>query len=567
MWPWRIYLFCTAPALAAMQAAAEAIMPNGAVERLMFGRLRLDGGATYACNTLCTTPQKDAWIAAVAGIDDPALARYYVVDNDGPDTVLYRASNSAYFAESQVGAAKSFDAAHTDYIRPVHTALIAAPDGTAQGAGTLKSPMDLATALAQIAPGGMVQLRGGKYRGVFGVSTAWNTGEYLTIRAYQGEHVEIDGGLVLNTDWVDVRGLEMYDSNPDRVSARAGSDPADLTRKAGISSSAARHIRLINNIIHDGGNGILARGDGPWEIYGNVVYHNGWTGTDGRHGHGLYTNAGAGRETFAVRHNIMLNPFAYNLHAFSQWATDQIAHYAVIANALVQRNNIAAGTAAAGGAHDVTFEDNLLYNSDVHFGYAVNNVGLSVRRNTFAGAAFWTYLDCQDWSGALVSDNVFYAANGSPFARIDNDFAGAWDGNLYYEGGRGNRYYRNADYFTFAAWQRLGFDAAGREVAGAPADAAVLIPNEYDANRALLAVYNFSEAAAVTVDVSAWADEGATVRVHNPLAFWTDLTELTVTGGTIVVPMTGWTNPPPLGLEAALYPSTLPAFGVFVLTQ
>src|SRR3990167_658616 len=130
MWPWRMYLFCTAPALAAMQAAAEAIMPNGAVERLMFGRLRLDGGATYACNTLCTTVQRDGWIAVVQAIGDPALARYYVVDNDGPDTVRYRASNSAYFAESQVGAAKSFDAAHTDYIRPVHTALVAAADGT-----------------------------------------------------------------------------------------------------------------------------------------------------------------------------------------------------------------------------------------------------------------------------------------------------------------------------------------------------------------------------------------------------------------------------------------------------
>ena len=94
-----------------------------------------------------------------------------------------------------------------------------------------------------------------------------------------------------------------------------------------------------------------------------------------------------------------------------------------------------------------------------------------------------------------------------------------------------------------------------------------MIPNEYDAGRALLAVYNFSEAASVTVDVSAWADEGATVRVHNPLAFWTDLAELTVTGGAIAVPMTGWTNPAPLGLAEALYPPTLPGFGVFVLTQ
>ena len=51
-------------------------------------------------------------------------------------------------------------------------------------------------------------------------------------------------------------------------------------------------VKLINCIIHHGtvsGIGFWAGMSGESEVYGNIVYDNGYTGPDRGHGHSIYT--------------------------------------------------------------------------------------------------------------------------------------------------------------------------------------------------------------------------------------------------------------------------------------
>ena len=80
-----------------------------------------------------------------------------------------------------------------------------------------------------------------------------------------GVGITIDGGGYLT-----VRDLELTNSDPNRTDYRAGG-----------FNVAAPGIKLIDNIIHDGGAGIVSNDSGyDDEFYGNVIYNVGW---DDRH--------------------------------------------------------------------------------------------------------------------------------------------------------------------------------------------------------------------------------------------------------------------------------------------
>ena len=196
--------------------------------------------------------------------------------------------------------------------------IYAAPDGSASGDGSRERPFDLATALsgaAPIRPGGTVWLRGGTFRVSAVVSTLVGAEDApITVRSTPGEAAVIDAAaaagaaLTVNGAWTVFRDFEITDSNP----RRSGDD---LGRPAGIDVHGA-NVKLVNLVVHD-----LAGGIGMWsdavdaEAYGNIIYYNGWLGTDRAHGHGIYTQNKTGIRR--LTDNVIFGQFGIGIHAYA----------------------------------------------------------------------------------------------------------------------------------------------------------------------------------------------------------------------------------------------------------
>src|SRR5690606_28256961 len=78
-----------------------------------------------------------------------------------------------------------------------------------------------------------------------------------------------------------------------------------------------------------------AQGVGFWEnvtgdseLYGNIIYDNGWLNPNGSpHGHGIYTQ-NADPENKFLRNNILIENYSFNLHAYGSSAS-HVENYTV----------------------------------------------------------------------------------------------------------------------------------------------------------------------------------------------------------------------------------------------
>lgn len=171
------------------------------------------------------------------------------------------------------------------------------PTGSFGGNGSIGSPWSLKRLFggdpgfgavgppAAIHPGDNICLRGGTYTGLFQTILAGTPGHQITIMPYPGEHVIIDSasatpnfpntavaGVVIGSEgnqfgYVTMRDLEITDSySTNRQDARPD----------GVYIEAPG-VKLINNIIHDVGNGIFHNTSAnDSELHGNLVYNVGW---------------------------------------------------------------------------------------------------------------------------------------------------------------------------------------------------------------------------------------------------------------------------------------------------
>lgn len=93
------------------------------------------------------------------------------------------------------------------------------------------------------------------------------------------------------------RNFEITSSDPVRTTSISGSAPSDIIRGAGIIVNASG-IKLINLSVHDAADGMfLGENAIDLEVYGCIVYNNGWEGPDRGHGHGLYIQNRTGLKT------------------------------------------------------------------------------------------------------------------------------------------------------------------------------------------------------------------------------------------------------------------------------
>lgn len=207
------------------------------------------------------------------------------------------------------------------------------------GDGSFTKPWNLQTAFEQpgkLGPGDTVWLRAGTYSNTslidpslgaisYNCKTHGKPGLPIIFRNYNNERVTLDGKdnqillFLGNCSHTWFWGLEMMSSASQRKPDRS------------YLYCTAPDLKFINLILHDLADGIdLWNAAKHAELYGCIIYHNGWDEINGGHGHGIYTQ----NDTTNIRiihNNIFFSSFGYNLKL---WSTNQgIDNYDI-------RNNI-----------------------------------------------------------------------------------------------------------------------------------------------------------------------------------------------------------------------------------
>jgi hypothetical protein len=392
----------------------------------------------------------------------------------------------------------------------------AAPDGKPTSDGTIAGPWDLATAVSgrkPVNPGDVVWLRAGTYRNdrsQFTFSVSGETSKPVIVRNYRHEHATIDGAVIVAGNDLWIWGLEVIVSAPrPDVAMPAGSHPTELKRpEGGFQSNASRRSKIINCIVHDTNQGFSYwLGATDAEVYGCLIYQNGWVGVDRTHGHAIYTQNDKG--TKWILDNIMFDPYSYLLHAYG-------SSRAFVNGYHVEGNIFFGGTVLMGSgkpSERITFVNNYTYKAPTQFGYnAPYNVDMICRGNYFASA---------------VAVNRFQKA-----AVGDNDFVAGSTGNLTAAPGdaptdiqwNNNRYIASSP-SALEAWKKnMHFDANSTLTvakSGRPAkNKIVLRPNKYERGRANIAVYDWEGRPDVELDLKGLVDTGQSFEIRNVQDFY-----------------------------------------------
>jgi hypothetical protein len=467
-----------------------------------------------------------------------------------------------------------------------------APNGTPQGDGSLVRPWDLATALAQppvVEPGAIIWLRGGTYNGPFQSTLRGVAGQPITVRQYPGERAIIDNNSVTSSVSLDVQGawvvfwgFEVTNSNPKRITTQSGSAPTDLVRAIGIDVYGP-HMKLINLIIHDAGTGI-----GLWdsaqdsEVYGSLIYNNGWQGSDRSHGHGIYMQNSVGIQH--ILDNIVFNQFGYGLHAYGL-ANESLRGFDIEGNAVFgngslsrkgQEPNILVGgdTPAA----NVTLSNNYTYHSglasqnvDLAYGTTANQ-DVTVQNNYIVGGD--PVLMARQWNQIAMTGNTLVGDQTVVAFQLPNGISPAgyqWNNNSYSTAANiQHPFSYRFQGFDFAGWKgATSLDSSSEQVSAHPSSAQVFVrPNVYEPGRANIIVYNWPLASSVNVDLTGVLPVGASYTIRNVQNYaGPSIATGVYRGGQIALPLSAVTPSAPVGNVPSAAPSTGTLFNVYVVTS
>jgi hypothetical protein len=376
----------------------------------------------------------------------------------------------------------------------------AAAEGKADAAGTKDSPWDLQTALLarqKIGPGDTLWLLPGTYKHSnrklgsqgYEVRLAGTKEKPIQVRGMPRARVTIDGALsvVAPSDYLWIRDLELIiseNATMSRTIKDTGSSPGDYGRPwGGLNVHAGRESKFINLVIHDTAQGIsLWSAATDTEVYGCIIYDNGWKAPDRGHGHAIYTQNQNGIKT--ISHCIMTGGYGHTMHAYG-------SSRAYVDNYVIEENICYdGGTFLVGGgrpSRNIRVLNNCLYRVPMQIGYsAPYNEDCDVRGNLIV-------------QGGLSINKYRKVVN---------------EGNVILRAGQ----------------QDPVLD--GLRI--------VLHAHAHDPDRFHLAVFNFAMKPEVSLRLGAALEQGERYRVLDPREFYgKPVTEGTYTGDPVTVAMKG----------------------------
>jgi hypothetical protein len=369
----------------------------------------------------------------------------------------------------------------------------------------------------------------------------------IIVRAAPGQRVKLDGAnsrqnviLFVSGSYVWFMGLEIYSSNTARYSATGGSTaPESEIHRGSCISITQEHtitgIKIINCILHDGllGYTDFSPASAGTEMYGCLLYNNGWLASDRSHGHNVYIRNATGN-TRAQNANINWGAFDYNVQAYGTANTD-----------------------------DFSFDSNVIFQTGSSDGAFLIG-GATVANN------------------AVITNNFFYQNNTARVVDLGWDPYGAGLNNATvtgnYVGGREVHFMKpitnsnisnNTIYYTFLEGASPSDFPNNTWLTSKPTvNRIFIIPNIYEAGRANIAVYNWSHAASVLVDLSGVLNPGDPFEIidaQNPSMIVASGSY----GGPVSLSMNGLVAAQPIGpLSGPGYATrthTAPEFGAFIV--
>lgn len=465
---------------------------------------------------------------------------------------------------------------------------VAASGGIASGLGTFEAPWTLAHAVAGaggvLQPGDTVWLRGGTYVGTFLPTGPHATAAArITFRQFGGdaplgERVRIDGQWQHRRDYWDLRGVEVFQTDP----VVTGIEGIVLGEAAGSAYGA----RVINCIVHDcGATGCTGwlNSRGPSLYYGMIVYNN---GTHHNLDHGFYIHD----QEKVLENCIAFNNLARNFQSYDSLRPHKSIHHrrciAFGAGELSVVNggstNFLSRIIGSQSQEDVLFEQcvgfhklaNATQCQQLRLG--TNGNGLLQKDATVRGCYFWrgrTFMEIAQWQRLAVEDNTFVndATASDHIIMRDKgarDFA-SWERNAWYMDPASVKWNYKLRR-NFAGWKSaVALGATDTISALTPPTRAFVFPNDFEPGRAHVAIFNHELASVVPVDLATVLVPGQHYEVRSVQDLWgTPVTSGTYTGGLVSIPMSAAVPPPTPGGAGRVFstpPTTGPEFDAFLV--
>jgi hypothetical protein len=457
----------------------------------------------------------------------------------------------------------------------------ASPDGSRQGDGSREAPWDIATALSQpagIGPGHTIWLLGGRYGSGRDIFTSVLTGTRerpIVVRQAPGERATIDGGLVIRGAHAWFRDFEVTCSiEGPRNDARQAPDGVVVHGPG---------VKLINLIVHDTNQGISV-----WEaavgaeMYGNLIYYNGFQGASRGHGHGIYTQNHNSVKN--IRDNILFSGFAAGIHAYGS-ENAYVEGYVVEGNtvfnngALSNRGERTDNILFAGGRalRRIRLLSNFTYHTpDAEGGYSRMgwifggaNDDITVRDNYWMGGH--SGFEVWNWRDVVYENNRVYSKD-SLVQALNRDKLTApprylWDDNTYYGSGL-FRY--NGKNHTWDEWKRMtGLDGNSNYRPGRPTGVWTFVrPNQFETGRATVIAYNWDMRSDISVDLTGVLRSGEEFEVRDAQNYFgAPIVSGTFFGGQISIPLEGLQIAAPVGEVPSAPRHTAPEFAVFIVSR
>ena len=414
------------------------------------------------------------------------------------------------------------------------------PDGAAGAPGTLDEPLDLQTALSAKSPAkacDTIWLRGGVYRGTFTTGISGVEGGPIIVRQHHGERAVIDSApspatsIAVNTNFVWLWGFEVTNSDPLRLSAEPVAWPGDLRRGTGVLTRGTG-IKVIDMVIHDLARGIQVTDSVAPELYGNLIFNNGWDGPSASNGSGIETENQTAPQVIAD--NIIFNQYGHGIIAISS-DTRQVNNLTIegnfaFNNGLPGRSGFTRDVLVGGGippANLILTENATYGGAQTLIGYGNGCEAATIRNNYLVGSTPLLLEKCK----ATMENNTLFGKY--PFGPL----LLAYPANKFYPE------------------RPTGIVVRYR-------------PNRYEPGRAHIAVYNWDSRTPVPLDLGqAGLAAGDRFEIYDAQNYGNPIVVDTVpAGGIVQVTTTGLKAASPVGYAPTIA-HTGPEFAVFIVRK